>query len=156
MSLKRIIRAQKENLDTGKWSVGHVPRTAFPMSRLKDKRYRYGPEYSWRLIKFEACGYFCRVLILLNESKEILRARLGIEINGDMVVLSDYEYHASEPGWHCHLTLVDVALVDAGSARSDKTKWPRKSSRQDFGANKANAVGIVATHFNFHAQGGLI
>jgi hypothetical protein len=156
VNLKDIIRTQKSNLDTGKWAVGHVPRSAFPMSRLKDKRYRYGSDYSWRLVKFEVGMIACRILILLNESKEILRARLGVEMNGDMVVLSDYEFHATEPGWHCHVTFQSMHAVGPGAARHEKTKWPRQSSRLEFGVDEKSALSRVAAHFKFGAQGELI
>lgn len=126
------------------------------MSRLKDKRYRYGQDYAWRLIKFEAAGHDCRVLMLLNESKEIFRARLGVLINGDMVVLQDYEFHASEPGWHCHLSLKSLSEIGPGAARFQKTKWPKNSSLKAFNIDEAGALSVIAKQFNFAAQGDLI
>lgn len=155
-TLKGIMRATKTNLDTGKWVRGHIPRSAFPMSRLKEKRYKYGPEYAWRLVKFEAADYRCRILILLNEGKEILRARLGVEVNGDMVVLSDMEFHASEPGWHCHVALKPIAELGSGAARHDARKWPKDSSQKEFRVDESNALSAVAKHYNFEAQGELI
>ena len=49
MDLKTIIRSAKTNVDTGKWLVGHIPRTAFPLSRLKEKRYKQlrGDNFGW-------------------------------------------------------------------------------------------------------------
>jgi hypothetical protein len=156
MRLQDIIRGSKADLDTGKWQSGRIPRTAFPMSRLKDRHYRYGPDYLWRLVRFEAAACSCRILILLNESREVLRARLGVELDGDMVVLSDYEYHATEPGWHCHVTFEDVADVGPGAARQGKRRWPNRSSRQDFAVDRSNAMTVVAEHYKFAAQGELI
>lgn len=156
MNIKEIIRAKKTNVDLGKWSAGHIPRSAFPMSRVRDKRYKFGPEYSWRLVKFEALGNLCRILILLNESKEIMRARMGVEVNNDMVVLCEYEYHASEPGWHCHVTLEDLASAPVGAARWEKTKWPRAPARRTFGVDQTSALTLVAERFRFEAQGELI
>jgi hypothetical protein len=156
LRLTDIIRSEKSGLDTGKWLAGHVPRAAFPMSRLKDKRYRYGPDYSWRLVKFDAGACPCRILILLNESREVMRARLGVEVNSDMVVLSDYEFHATEPGWHCHVSLSHVAAIGSGAARQGKKKWPQQSSKKDFGVDRASALTLVAKHFNFAAQGELL
>lgn len=126
------------------------------MSRLKDKRYRYGPDYSWRLVKFQAGACSCRILILLNESREVLRARLGVEVEGDMVVLSDYEFHATEPGWHCHVTVEHVETIGSGAARQGKRKWPRQSAKKDFGVDQSNALTVVAEHFKFAAQGDLL
>ena len=126
------------------------------MSRLKDRRYKFGQDYAWRVVRLEALGNQCRILILLNESKLIMRARMGVELNGDMVVLCEYEYHASEPGWHCHVTLEEATSAPAGAARRDKKKWPRKSSRLVFGVDRANALTLVADRFGFEAQGELI
>lgn len=155
-TLKNIIRGEKTNIDTGKWVRGHIPRNAFPMSRLKDKRYKYGPEYSWRLVKFETLGNMCRILIFINEGKEVLRARLGVEVHGDMVVLSDYEFHATEPGWHCHLTVKPISELSSGGARHEKKKWPQNSSRKEFRVDESSALSLVAKHYNFQAQGELI
>ena len=156
MTIKAIIRSEKTNLKTGKWARGHIPRSAFPLSRLKDKRYRYGPDYAWRLVTFDAAGHNCRVLITLNESKEVLRARLGVDINGVMVVLCDYEYHATEPGWHCHVTTEPIKSIGSGAARSGKKKWPRRSTRRDFNVDEKGALSVVANHYRFAAQGELL
>ena len=156
MNIKDVIRAEKNNLELGKWADGHIPRSAFPMSRLKDKRYKYGPDYSWRVVKFEIGDLECRILVMVNESKQIFRARLGVNVNVDMAVLCDHEFHASEPGWHCHLSLAPLASIAGGAARHDKSKWPRNSSRQDFGSGKAGAITLVAALFNFMTQGDLI
>lgn len=126
------------------------------MSRLKDKRYKFGPEYKWRVIKFDALGKKCRILVIFNEGKQILRARFGVDINGDMITLCDHEFHATEPGWHCHLTLEPVDRVSPGSARSDKRKWPRSPSRQDFAVDSASALTVVAARFNLNVQGELL
>jgi hypothetical protein len=155
-TLKEIMRCQKTNVETGKWARGHIPRSAFPMSKLKDKRYKYGQEYAWRVVKFDAGQQSCRILILFNENKEILRARLGVDVNGDMIVLSDFEYHASEPGWHCHVALKPISEIGSGAARHDAKKWPKDSTRKEFRVDEASALSIVAKHYNFQAQGELI
>jgi hypothetical protein len=156
VNIKDLIRADKTDLDTGKWAKGHIPRAAFPLSKLKDKKYKYGPEYSWRVIKFKAESASCRVLVWFNSSKEILRARLGVEVNGDMVVLCDHEFHASEPGWHCHVTFEDVATRTPGVARNT-TKWPRTiKPAARFGVTEANALTIVSEFFRLKSQGELI
>lgn len=126
------------------------------MSKLKDKRYKFGPDYAWRVVKFDAVGQSCRVLIQLNLDKQILRSRLGVLINGDTVVLSDFEFHATEPGWHCHVTLQPIARLVPGAARHEKTKWPKDSSKKEFNVDESNALSVVAAHYNFQAQGELI
>ena len=157
MNLKDLIRADKTGLETGTWASGHIPRTAFPMSKVRDRKYKYGPEYRWRLIKFVAEGLKCRILLQLNEGKEILRARFGVEVNGDMVVLCTHEFHASEPGWHCHVTFDEIAAVPPGAARSGKKKWPvvlKPSAR--FNATEASALTIVSDVFQLRAQGAFL
>ena len=119
-----VIRAPKSQIDTGKWQAGHIPPSAFPLSKAKRKNYRYGAAYRWRVISFQALECRCRVLVLYNEGKGIFRASLGIEINGDMRVLCMHEFHADEPGWHCHAHLVEAADVDVGVFRTGMNKWP--------------------------------
>lgn len=157
MNIKDLIRAEKSGLDTGRWAQGHIPRTAFPMSKVKDRKYKFGPDYRWRVIKFDAAGITCRILVWLNESKEILRARFGVEINSDIVVLCDHEFHASEPGWHCHVTFDEIANVTPGTARADKIKWPRNLKVSGkFTATEASALTIVSDVFRLKTQGELI
>lgn len=157
MNIKDLIRAEKSALDTGKWASGHIPRTAFPMSKVRDRKYKFGQDYKWRVIKFEAAGVSCRILVWLNEPKEILRARFGVDVGAEMVVLCDHEFHASEPGWHCHVTFDEIASVTPGSARSDKMKWPRNVKLTErFTATEASALTIVSDVFRLKTQGELI
>jgi hypothetical protein len=39
---------------------------------------------------------------VLNEAKQRFEAVLGAMMNTGLRVLCSYEWHASEPGWHCH------------------------------------------------------
>jgi len=157
MNLKEVIKAEKTGLDVGKWNDGHIPRSAFPLSKVKDKSYKFGPSYSWRVMKFSCLGNKCRVLIILNEGKQIFRARLGIDKDGDMVVLCEYEFHSSEPGWHCHFTLADLESIEPGAARDGKRRRPKMDNPAAlFTASKANAVAIAARRFGCEVVGGLI
>lgn len=87
--------------------AGHIPRKSFPLSKLKNKRFKYGPEYEWRIVTFRALDHAFSLLIMLNENKAIYRASLGMHVDQDVVVLGMHEYHSSEPGWHCHFSLQD-------------------------------------------------
>jgi len=156
VNLKEVIRSPKTNVKIGEWHIGHVPRSKFPMSRARTKSYRFGPDWKWRLVTFEVAGNLCRILLLLNESKEIYRARLAVEMEGDMLVLCEHEYHATEAGWHCHLTLEPISSAPVGAARYGKTKWPRHPSRMDFGVTKENALSVAAKRFCFEARGDLL
>lgn len=159
MKLADVIRAEKTELRIGEWQQGRVPRSTFPMSKVREKYYKFGPEYKWRLVRFNSGDMKCRVLILLNEGKQIFRARLGVEKNGDMVVLCDHEFHASEPGWHCHCARESACGIEPGAARSHTQRWPASASGcsiRDFAVDGKTALTVAAERFNFRAQGKLL
>lgn len=157
MNLAEVIRAQKSSIDVGPWHAGHVPRSAFPLSKVKDRHYKYGPSYSWRVVKFLCLGFRCRVLIQLNEGKQIYRARLGIEVAGDMVCLCDHEFHSSEPGWHCHFTRNDLNSIEPGTVRGGKRRRPRmEDPAATFTVTKANALSLAAKRYGFAIVGDLL
>lgn len=159
MNLKQILRGTKLTLDTGKWHSGHIPRTAFPMSAVKNKSYKFGPEYQWRVVRFECVATVCRVLIVLNENKQIFRATLGVEDGADMRVLCQYEYHASEPGWHCHLNTEQHEQLPVGVMRSHLRRWPQKHSQPSkmlFNVTQNSALTLAAERFRFRAQGEML
>ena len=159
MNLKEFLRGTKLVLDEGKWGAGHIPRSAFPLSGLSNKRYKYGPEYKWRVVRFECVAEVCRVLILLNEDKQIYRATLGIEDGGDLRVLCQHEYHASEPGWHCHFKTADHKNVDPGYVRKNSRRWPSvrgQHSKMEFNVSQSSAITKAADRFGFRVQGDLL
>ena len=149
MNLKEVIRASKSEIDTGRWADGHIPRAAFPLSKVKEKSFKLGKSYSWRLVKFNALGSGFRILIVLNKDKEIMRCRLGLEDSGDMKVLCDHEFHASEPGWHCHFTLKDVSLLTPGVVRADlERRRPKMADpTAKFMVTKDGALTIAAERY---------
>lgn len=154
MNLKEVIRAEKTDVDVGQWSAGHIPRAAFPLSKVKDRRYKYGLAYSWRVVKFTCLGKKWRVLVFLNLEKGIYRARLGVEDSGDMVVLCDHEFHASEPGWHCHFTLEELSYIEPGCVRDNKRKRPKmEDPKASFPVTKANALSYAAARYRFEKLG---
>lgn len=157
MNLKEVIRADKQDVELGAWASGHIPRSAFPLSKVKDKAFKYGPSYSWRVIKFACLGKKCRVLLILNADKGIYRARLGVEDAADMVVLCEYEFHASEPGWHCHFTIKDISSIEPGVVRGGKKRRPKMEDPQAaFPVTKANALTYAAVRYGFEKSGGLV
>lgn len=113
------------------------------MQVTKNKNYKKGPDYHWRVATFCALGQSFKVLILINQIKEIYRAYLGVDCGGDMRVLCHHEYHASEPGWHCHLHTGDINGVEPGLMRTGMRRWPQGEgthSKMDFGVTQTNAV----------------
>lgn len=156
MRLKTIIQAEKSNIDFGKWTEGHISRSSFPLSKVKEKSYKLGKAYKWRVVRFDALRKRIRVLIVLNKEKEIFRARLGVEDGGDMVVLCDHEFHASEPGWHCHFTLKTVDSLTTGAVRDGKRKRPTNSDASAvFNVTEASALAIASKRYGFDPKGEL-
>lgn len=132
--LQDIVRASKVDIKIGSWHNGKVPRADFPIAK---KAYGLGKSFQWCVISFAALGFECRVLVVLNAPKEKYEAILGVLADGQMRILSSYEFHAGEPGWHCHASCGDVAEVPKGFMRGP---WVRRiprahrtHTRQDFG-----------------------
>ena len=128
MRLTKLLIANKSAIKSGEWKQGEIPRSQWPSRRAKAKFYKWGPLYQWRIVTFTALGFDCRVLLLLNETKQIFRASLGITEKGDTKVICDYEFHASEPGWHCHARCDDIASIDAGTNRFGSIRIPKGNS----------------------------
>jgi hypothetical protein len=133
--LRRIVGAPKTEVKLGPWRAGKVPKKDFPMAR---QAYSLGSSFRWRVVSFSALDVECRVLIIYNPAKEKYEAILGAMGSADTLhVLCSYEYHAGEPGWHCHAACDDLARVPLGYMRGP---WVRRvpaakrtHSRQDFG-----------------------
>jgi hypothetical protein len=84
---------------------------------------------------------------LLNLSKQIFRATLGVTENGETAVLCEYEFHASEPGWHCHARCDDLELLDSAVTRFGSKRLPSagKHHRRDrFTFGKAELTEVTA------------
>lgn len=125
MRLKDVLRAAKSDVTVGEWRNGHVTYAAFPQSKVPSRAYKLGPTYEWTVIRFSALGARFRVLVIVNTGRAIFRACLGMEDGKDMRILCHHEYHASEPGWHCHVKLAEVAEIEPGCARSGARRWPQ-------------------------------
>lgn len=159
MDVTDIIRSVKSKPDLGEWHEGHIPRAAFPLSRAKNKNYKFGTEYKWRVVTFDSIGHKCRVLLLLNEGKQICRMTLGVEMNNDMAILCQHEFHASEPGWHCHACFDQIENVPVGVNRSHLKRWPKPGvvhARVEFNVNRKNVLSAASELFRFSAQGDLL
>jgi len=84
MNVADVIRAMKFDIRIGDWQSGHVTRSSFPLSQARAKNYKFGPQYRWRVVRFETHGRNFRVLILLNLEKAIFRASLAVERDNDL------------------------------------------------------------------------
>lgn len=115
VDLRRIVLAPKTDIVIGKWHNGKVPRAEFPMGKGP---YRLGNSFQWCVIKFNVLGLECLVLVVLNLGKEKFEAVLGVTEGQLLRVLCSYEYHASEPGWHCHAACGNIQQLPVGYMRS--------------------------------------
>ena len=115
---RRIRRADKTVSDWGKWQSGGMG-TAFPLSKRRQRFYRLGAAYRWRIVRFTAEGFTFRLLVAFNIAKEQYRAVLGLEHERDMSVLASYEFHGTHPGWHLHGSCGDIEIIPQGSMRGE-------------------------------------
>ena len=130
MRLRQVIAAPKTKIDLGEWNTGKVPRKDFPMAKAA---YSLGNSFRWRVIKFEALATECRVLVVVNAAKQKYEAVLGVMASNGLRILCSYEYHATEPGWHCHATHDDTNSLTIGCMRGPwirRVPGARKNHRQ--------------------------
>lgn len=163
MKTKALIAADKESVRTGEWRRGKIPRSHWPSRRAKSKAYKYGPRYQWRIITFTANGYDCRVRLLLNMDAQIFRASFGVTEDGETKTICEYEFHASEPGWHCHAKCEHVEEIDPSKVRFGSERLPAYRShhrRGEFKFGKSDidevtAFNCAVTVFRIRNGGGL-
>jgi hypothetical protein len=156
--LRRIVRAPKTDIKIGPWHSGKVPRKDFPIAK---KAYGLGASFRWLVISFLALDVECRVLIIFNAAKEKYEAVLGAMDSEMLHVLCSYEYHAGEPGWHCHVACDEMARVPLGYMRGP---WVRRipaakrtHSRQDFGVrDETAALRFALDCYKIETQGTLL
>ena len=155
MRLIEVIRAGKANIQIGNWGNGHIPPRHFAL-RAKPSSFNLGPRWDWLVIRFEALNHSFRVLVLLNSAKQIYRAVLAVEVDGVAKVLCLHEFHASEPGWHCHF-VGDADDAPEGWRRRGMHRRPRGAKLDDdFGVTKADAAHCAIRVFGIEPHGTLI
>lgn len=155
MRLIAVIRAEKSDIEIGKWGNGHVPPSQFAL-RAKPSSFKLGSAYAWVIVRFTALGHAFRVLILFNESKQIYRAILGVDVGGMVRMICVHEFHMQEPGWHCH-AVVDTANAPQGWTRRGMHRTPR-GARVDaeFDVRKSNAIQIALKIYRIYERGPLL
>jgi hypothetical protein len=120
VTLLEVIRARKTKIRIGPWHSGKVPRADFPMAK---NAYGLGSSFSWSVITFEALDHECKVLVVINEPKQKYEAVLGVMGPRGLRILCTYDFHPSEPGWHCHATHDDASTLSQGCMRGP---WIRR------------------------------
>ena len=159
MNLKQIICSPKSDIKIGEWRKGLIPRADFPLSRAKPKDYKVSDAYDWCIIRFSCLGLDCRVRVLLREGREIFYATLGVVEGGDTKIVCSYEFHGTEPGWHCHVKCDELANVRPGQNRYGAVRLPngrRKHRRDSFGVSKTNAKHKAIDFYRIEERGGLL
>lgn len=161
MRLKDIVRAPKDAIKVGEWHSGKVPKADFPIAR---SAYRLGNSFKWCVITFQALGAECRVLIVQHEAKQKYEAILGVMSTNGLRILCSYEYHASEPGWHCHATHDHVDTLSQGAMRGPwikrvpgVRKIHRPQKHQNFKIGDATAaIRFAIDRYNIETKGPLL
>src|SRR3546814_14699434 len=81
---------------------------------------------------------------------------LGVVEGGDTKILCSYEYHGTEPGWHCHVKCGDVALVAPSQNRFGSKRLPKardRHRRSSFGVTKATAQRVAVAFYRIKRPG---
>jgi hypothetical protein len=161
MRFRDIREADKSNVEWGKWEGSKMPASAFPLSRRRQRSFRLGSAYQWRIIRFGACGSQLRLLLAFSLEKEQYRATLALEGERDMSVLASYEFHGTHPGWHVLVTCDDIDTVPQGVMIGPwQQRIPRPRSRHritDFRVkDEATALDLAAQFFRLHKASGVL
>ncbi len=128
-----------------------MPRSAFPLSKPRNRAYRLGSSYKWRVVRFEAHNLAFRLLIAFNPDKEQYRAILALDLGQDMSILASYEFHGTHPGWHMSATCGNVDDVAVGMMRGPwQTRFPKARAfhrRLEYGVPQEDAALDAASRF---------
>lgn len=156
--IQDIRKAPKSNVDWGSWGSGTMPRSAFPLSKPRNRAFRLG-SYRWRIIRFSALSLSFRLLIAFHAQKEQYRATLALEHERDLSVLASYEFHGTHPGWHLIAACGDVQSVPKGMMRGPwQSRFPRGRNfhrKVDFFiSSEEKALDCAARFFKLHKSEG--
>lgn len=151
MKLRRIINSQKNVTDWGKWKSGEkMPKSAYPLSK---NAFKISNSYTWRTIDFECLGEKFRLLIAFRIDLSRFQCHLGKFVDGDMLTMARYEFHATEPGWHLHCVCDDTDRV-LGTMKCEDRRFPNYTSYHgelEFGAvNEVSALDRVTKVFKLN------
>lgn len=156
MRLREIIIAEKLNIRFMDWKQGNMPPAVFKL-RSDLRTLRQGKSNQWRIVTFDAIGRSFRVLILYNPDRFIYRATLAIEDAGMATILCVHEFHASEPGWHCHADPACDKGVSHWNHR-ELQRWPKHPlSSADYDVDTQDrATQIALKFYRISERGSLI
>lgn len=116
MRLRDLIKIKKTITALGKWQVGKMPRSAFPLSKSGNRAYRLGNR-RWRVVEFTVESLCFRLLINYNPLLLQYQAMLGLTQGNDTKVLASLEYHGTHGSWHVHTSCDIFDSIPAGIKR---------------------------------------
>jgi hypothetical protein len=156
MRVRDVLRAEKRDVILEPWKQGNIPPNVFRL-RPNMKTVGQGKAYHWRVVRFAADAWSFRILIVLNEEKSIYRATLGQEVGEVVRIVCVREFHAREPGWHCHSVLLCHQGVSVWNHR-DLRRFPRGVSESDsFGiTSRERATALALRFYNVEQSGDLL
>ena len=120
------------------------------------KKIGQGATYQWRIITFAALGNHFRVLVIWNDSKQIYRATMGQERNGLIRIICIREFHANEPGWHCHAVLRCSQGVGGWTHRELRRTPQGVQIDEEFGVTSKEQATAIALRFYGVAESGAL
>lgn len=158
MRVRDVIASEKTDIVLSKWKSGKVSRADFPLSKAKGRAYRLGASFRWRVISFSALGEAFKVLVLLDEGRHFYRAVLAQVVGSDLRILCQHEYHATDPGWHCHISSGPVSIIPTGIMRGPWVRrWPKRGgSHREFNIDESSAVAKAQSVYRIHERGLLL
>jgi hypothetical protein len=146
------IRERKRIVETGEWTHGKMPRTAFPLS--KSHSFALGSAWSWAVWRLAADGRHYKVLVALEPGKQQYQAWLGFESGADQALLARLEYHPSHRGWHCHVKKGELEDVGLGVVKHPNSReMVRLCKDENFEITLLNAFGLACQVFNIVPSG---
>jgi hypothetical protein len=97
---RELILKPKTVTKAGEWKTGKMTRNAFPLSPARS--FRLGASWTWRIDVLEIDRVECRLLTAFDPLKQRFMAWLSYQRGDSYTVIARLEFHASEPGLHCH------------------------------------------------------
>jgi len=155
---RQIRRAQKSNVKWGDWKAGHLRRSEFPLPKLRQRYYRLGSGYRYRVVEFQALDHDMRLWIGYHQGKEQYFAHAAVATPEGSLVIASLEFHGTHPGWHIHgMCTGIVADEEFGRLRPPsavRIPAPRGFHRRaDFGVTETNASDIAAKWLGLYKTG---
>ena len=152
MRIKDMLMAKKVIDSWGSWGVGSIPQKNFPLSKAKQKAYKFGSSTAWRVVTFGCLGRDFRLLVIVAEDKQECRVWLGEVRGNDTALILRFEFHGTHPGWHIHSHCEDTKEAKVGVVQYQSSRRIPKANgyhrKQEFGVSKDTLMDFVSRSLN--------